>query len=487
VIISALAERMLNFTEVSLVFITAVLFVAVRTRLSVAIFAAFLCFLAYNFFFIDPRFTFFISAGRGVTTVVMFLVTALICGRLANRLRSQVILLRAAHAHTDALQTLGQELATAANEGEVYRAGLHALHMGLGADVVVLSADESTARLINVASEPKNLGLELPVRDAADWCLSHQQPAGRGTDTMQDIPWRCLPLVSGERALGVVCLRLDSIAPNVTSLAQAMVHSMAGALARTRLVTQLEAAHMQGETERLRSALLSSVSHDLRSPLATIVGSAESLSIYRDNLSQDDQAILVENILLEGQRLDRYIQNLLDMTRLGQGPLVIEREWVALDEICGAVLARLRKQHPAIEVNVDLPPDLPLLYVHPALIEQAVFNVLENAAKFSPPEQAVTLSAERDEHEIHIVVSDRGPGIPEAERERIFDMFFSVERGDRDDRAKPGAGLGLTICQGMIAAHDGRVMALPGACGLGTIIRISLPLSPPPNDQPQEE
>src|SRR4249919_2649529 len=483
--ISALAERTLGFTDLSLVFITAVLFVAVRTRLSVAVYSAFLCFFAYNFFFIEPRFTFYISAGRGVTTVLMFLVTALICGRLATRLRTQVILLRAAHAHTEALQTLGQQLSTAADETEVFRAGLRALHKALDAPALALSAEDGTLRLAEVASEPKGLALDLPSRAAADWSLAHQQQAGHGTDTLQGVPWWCLPLTSGERALGVICLQLERAAPDATSLAQAMVQSISGALARTRLVTQLEAARVSGETERLRAALLSSVSHDLRSPLATIVGSAESLSVYRDKLSQDDQAVLAENILIEGQRLDRYIQNLLDMTRLGQGSLKVEREWVGLDEICGAVLPRLRKLYPAVEVVLELPPDLPLLHVHPALIEQALFNVLENAAKFSPPGEPVNLSAERDASEIHIRVSDRGPGIPEDERQRIFDMFFSVERGDRDDRAKPGTGLGLTICQGMVAAHGGRVIALSGPDGRGTTIRISLPLTTPPGEREQ--
>jgi two-component system sensor histidine kinase KdpD len=491
IVLSALAQRLLDFTDLSLLFITAVLFVAVRTRMSVAVYAAFLCFLAYNFFFIEPRYTFYISAGRGVTTVLMFLAAALICGRLANRLRTQIILLRAANAHTDALQTLGQQLATAADENEVYRVGLRALHKGLDAEVVVLSADGAPPRLTEVASEPKDLVLELPARAAADWSLSHQQAAGRGTDTLQGVPWWCLPLISADRSLGVVCLRLadqpGALAPDVASLAQAMVQSMAGALARTRLVTQLEESRVQGETERLRAALLSSVSHDLRSPLATIVGSAESLSLYRDKLSEGDRTVLAENILVEGQRLDRYIQNLLDMTRLGQGALTIEREWIGLDEICGAVLPRLRKLYPALQVELQLPADLPLLFVHPALIEQALFNVLENAAKFSPPDQPVTLSAERDGDELHIKVSDRGPGIPEDERQRIFDMFYSVERGDRDDRAKPGTGLGLTICQGMVAAHGGRVMAMAGADGRGTTVRISLPLTDPPQDPGQEE
>lgn len=491
VIFSALAERSLGFTDLSLVFITAVLFVAVRTRMSVAVYAAVLCFLAYNFFFIHPRYTFYIAAWQSVATVVMFLVAALICGRLANRLRTQVILLQAAHAHTEALQTLGQQLATAADEAEVFHAGLGALRQAMDADVLIFSMDDATAFLTEAASTPENLHLDPIARAAAERSLSHGQVAGRDTDALHSLPWWCLPLSAGGRSLGVVCLRFSdrrtAPSPDVTNLAQAMVHAMAGALARTRLVTQLELARVQAETERLRAALLSSVSHDLRSPLATIVGSAESLRVYRDKLSREDQAVLAENILIEGQRLDRYIQNLLDMTRLGHGTLTIHREWVGLDEMCGTLLPRLRRLCPRTEIELQIPANLPLLYVNPALIEQALFNVLENAAKFSPSDQPVTLSAARGDGELQIRISDRGPGVPEEERQRIFDMFFSVGRGDRENRAKPGTGLGLAICQGIVAAHGGRVVALPGDDGRGTSILITLPLIDPPDDQPREE
>jgi two-component system sensor histidine kinase KdpD len=486
--IAASADHWLALRDLSLIFITAVLFVAVRTRMSVAVYSATLCFFAYNFFFIDPRYTLYISAGQGVVTVGSFLVVALICGRLANRLRTQVIMLRAANAHTEALQGLGQRLAAAADETEVYDAAIRALHDSLDADVVVLSPDEGTRRLIEVASEPKDLALDLPARAAADWCLTHAQPAGRGTDTLQGVAWWCLPLMSGEHALGVVCLRFVAnpthLPPELTSLAQAMARDLSQALARARLVTQLESARMQGETERLRAALLSSVSHDLRSPLSTIIGSAESLSVYRDKLSLDDQVVLAENILIEGQRLDRYIQNLLDMTRIGHGSLQIEREWIGLDEICGDVVPRLRKLYPAIAVQLRLPEPPPLLHVHPALFQQALFNVLENAAKFSPPDAPVTLTGRIEENQLQIDIGDRGPGIPAEDRQRIFDMFYSVERGDRDAQ---GTGLGLTICQGIVAAHGGSVQALAGHDGQGTTIRITLPLDEPPAARPKDE
>ena len=239
---------------------------------------------------------------------------------------------------------------------------------------------------------------------------------------------------------------------------------------------ELEGARVQGETERLRNALLSSVSHDLRSPLASMIGAAGTLISYEEKLPQEERRELLQAILGEGQRLDRYIQNLLDMTRLGHGTLKLNRDWIDSAEIVAAAVTRLRKLFPDLRVETIAPQETVLLYVHPALIEQALFNILENAARFSPPEEPVRVSVHSSGERLLIDVSDRGPGIPEDERARIFDMFYSVSRGDR---APQGTGLGLAICRGMIGAHGGSVEALPGD-GIGTTIRISLPLPAPP-------
>jgi two-component system sensor histidine kinase KdpD len=199
--------------------------------------------------------------------------------------------------------------------------------------------------------------------------------------------------------------------------------------------------------------------------------------MYRERLTEDDQRTLAEGILGEGRRLDGYIQNLLDMTRLGHGALKLQRDWVGLDEILGSATARLRKLHPRVPVDTRLPADPPLLYVHAALVEQALFNILENAATFSPEDTPVTVQASLSDREWTIDVVDRGPGIPEDERRRIFDPFYSVARGDRGGQ---GTGLGLVICQGMIGAHGGRVEAFAGNDGVGTRIRVTLPASEPP-------
>jgi two-component system, OmpR family, sensor histidine kinase KdpD len=471
-----LGERWVGLDDLSMVFIVAVVVVASRTRMAAAVLAATLCFLTYNFFFIEPRFTFYIGARQGVATVFLFLVAALVAGRLAAKLRSQVVALRAANAHATALQALSRQLASAADLGQVIEAGRLALQRSIDGDAIVHLGDEPLPREGSFAMSDKD-------RAAADWGRKHRQPAGRFTDTLANADWWFLPLVVDGTAAGVIGLRLPEnvsrLGPEQLRLAEAMTDDIAQAIVRTRLVADLEDARVTGETERLRSALLSSVSHDLRSPLASIIGAASSLDNYAEAMSRDDRHSLLETIRLEGERLDRYIQNLLDMTRLGHGGLTLNRDWIGVDELVGSAVGRLQRYQPDARFEFAIANGLQPIWVHPALVEQAVFNVIENAAKFSPRGAAVTIEArDTDEGQLRIDVRDRGPGIPEEERKRIFDMFFSVERGDRGGQ---GTGLGLAITQGMIGAHGGSVEALPGPDGRGTTIRITLPrMEPPP-------
>jgi two-component system sensor histidine kinase KdpD len=331
-----------------------------------------------------------------------------------------------------------------------------------------------------VASAPRDFDLTAQDLGAATWSEEHTEQAGRYTDTLNAAPCWMLPLGGEDNRLGVAALRFPQgqgePSTDERSLALTLVQDIGQALQRARLAEELEGARVQGETERLRNALLSSVSHDLRSPLASMIGSAGTLSSYGDQLPPEERRELLEAILGEGQRLDRYIQNLLDMTKLGHGTLKLNRDWTDVAEIVGASTTRLRKLFPDLKVDIALPTETLLLYVHPALIEQALFNILENAARFSPPNQAVRVVVRPKGEQIQIDVIDRGPGIPEDERARIFDMFYSVSRGDR---APQGTGLGLAICRGMIGAHGGSVEALPGD-GVGTTIRITLPLPAPP-------
>ena len=475
VLLAWFADQKLGLTDLSMVFIVAVVLVASRTRMQVAVFSSILCFLSYNFFFLEPRFTFEIQARQSLVTVLLFLAAALVAGRLAATLRLQVLALRAANIHAIVLQSLGRQLANAADLGQVAQAGQRAIANAFNTDAWLSIGNAPPA-----AASPSFSILD---QTAADWTQQHSQPAGRFTNTLAGANWWFLPIRHDNESIGVAGLHISAAQrqPSIEHirLLEAMLEDIAQAALRTRLVADLEAAKVTSETERLRSALLSSVSHDLRSPLASIIGSAGSLLNYATAMSNQDRQDLLETISLEGERLDRYIQNLLDMTRLGSTGLNLMRDWIGIDELIGSATQRLRRYLPKTFFNITLAQDLPLIYVHAALIEQALFNVMENAAKFSPAESPIEIRVDLANGFLRIDICDSGPGIPENERSRIFDMFYSVERGDR---GKQGSGLGLTICQGMIGAHSGQVEALPGINGYGTRIRILLPLTDSPHE-----
>jgi two-component system sensor histidine kinase KdpD len=299
--------------------------------------------------------------------------------------------------------------------------------------------------------------------------------------------WRLWSLDVEQERLGVIALRDAPL--TATPVAQpgavdALIAHAALALARTRLADRLRQARVGEETERLRAALLSSISHDLRTPLAAMIGAASGLRTLDRQISEADREELLDTILSEGARLDRYIQNLLDMTRLGHGGLKLARDWVAVDDLLGAVLTRLHEPLRRHRVSVTVASGLPLLHVHPALIEQALVNVIENAAKFSPPDSAIHMGARRGDGEVVLSVSDQGAGIAPAERRRVFDLFYTTAAGDR---GRHGSGLGLAIANGMIAAHGGRIEIADGPDGRGTTFSLHIPLvdlPPDPDDDP---
>lgn len=477
------AQRYLAVASLSLIFLTGVLAVAVRTRMSVAVYTALVCFIGYNFFFTPPRYTLAMARPDDVLAVVLFLVVALVCSRQATRLASQVASLSEAQMRARVLLDLGHDMASCTSTQAVCEVGVRKLAEVLRARVALLSVD-GTGGVESVAAMP---ALEVPgpgEQQAIALAAKHGHATGAHTPSASDAPCWVLPLPAAGAFAGVIALWMDEPGDVADlqrrGLAAAMVQDVGLALERARLAEALEQARVDSETERLRSALLSSVSHDLRSPLAAMIGAAGTLSSYDSQLPADDRQQLMQSILDEGQRLDRYIQNLLDMTRLGHGTLKLNRDWVDAGEVVLAAVGRLRRFNPGQRIETDLPRDTVLLYVHPALIEQALFNILENAAHFSPPGAPVQVAVNVSEDQVEIRVSDAGPGIPEEERARIFDTFYSVSRGDRGHK---GTGLGLSICRGMIGAHGGHVEALPGAAG-GTIIRVTLPQTSVPDPTP---
>jgi two-component system sensor histidine kinase KdpD len=288
-------------------------------------------------------------------------------------------------------------------------------------------------------------------------------------------PWTFFRLEAGDQKIGLAAV-YGAVGGELGDSARSLCEQAGVAIDRSRLVGDLEETRLVYETEQLRSALLSSVSHDLRTPLASIIGSTTSLLEYGDAFSPADRRELLATILDESRRLDRHIQNLLDMTRIGRGGLSLRRDWVDLRDVVSGALHRLHGSRRSVKVVTRLPEPLPLLWVHGALLEQALVNLLDNALRFSPPEGTVTIEAKIRDQTMEIDVIDEGPGIPEGERELIFDMFYTARHGDR---GRQGTGLGLTICRAMVGAHGGSVEALAGPGDRGARMRITLPMVEP--------
>lgn len=483
---SALAwavASVLALPNISLVFLAAVLLVAVRSSLGPALACAALSFLAYDFLFIPPNFSLSIQREEDVLTLLFFLLMAALTGNLAARQRRQLQALRDTQEETTQLLDLSRKLTAATDRQAVINAAAQHLSAWKALDVCLLNRDGNGGWAVETGGP---LHFNESERAAADWAWTHDQPAGKGTGTLPMGKWWWWPLSAEEgplALLGVCPKEGQQLSGQRRRLLMALSQPLAQALARARLAQELEAARLHGETEQLRSALLASVSHDLRTPLTTMRGSIDTLLALGEAIALTDRRELLEGTRDEAERLDRYIQNLLDMTRLGHGALKLARDWVSPADIAGSALNRLRTVLAPLQVHVDVAPQLPLLHVHAALIEQALINVLENAARFSPPHGQLQLSAGADDGELWFAVSDQGPGIPEEDRTKIFDMFYTAARGDRGGQ---GTGLGLAICQGMVGAHGGRITVGDGMGGQGTCITLYLPL----RDQPamdQEE
>ncbi|WP_460117007.1 DUF4118 domain-containing protein [Pseudomonas sp. S2_C03] len=480
---SALAwavASVLPLPNISLVFLAAVLLVAVRSSLGPALVCAALSFLTYDFLFIPPNFSLSIQREEDVLTLLFFLLMAALTGNLAARQRQQLQALRDTQEETSELLDLSRKLTAATDRQAVVSAAAQHLDGWRDAQVCLLNRDGPAAWKVETGGPLEFTEAE---RAAADWAWQHDQPAGAGTGTLPFGRWWWWPLSvdDGPLALLGVCAKEgQTLSGQRRRLLTALSQPLAQALARAQLAQDLEAARLHGETEQLRSALLASVSHDLRTPLTAMRGSIDSLLALGEAIPLQDRRELLEGTRDEAERLDRYIQNLLDMTRLGHGALKLARDWVAPADIVGSSLSRLRAVLAPLQVSVDVPAQLPLLYVHAALIEQALVNVLENAARFSPLHGRLQVQAGVKENELFFSVSDEGPGIPEAERAKIFDMFYTAARGDRGGQ---GTGLGLAICQGMVGAHGGHISVGDGIEGRGTCIALHLPLQEQPADE----
>ena len=462
-----------------MVYLIAVIVVAIRWGRGPSVLASFLSVAAFDFFFAPPYFSFAVSDIQYLLTFGVMLAVALVISNLAVRLQRQAELARYRERRTGVLYAMSRDLAIHRGTGMLAQLAVKHLRNAFDAQVAVFLADADKrvqlqrGELLFFELEPKESGV-------AQWVYDHNERAGLGTDTLPGASALYLPLVGSSGAIGVVAVRPQDLGllldPEQLHLLESLVNQVALAIERTRLSDEAQQAHVRAETERMRNAVLSSVSHDLRTPLATISGAASSLA--QDELNASARKDLARSIYREADRLDRLLKNLLDMMRIEAGAVQLSREWHPIDEVAGAALARLEGRLHDHTINTSFPADLPLIFVDGVLLEQVVINLVENAVKYTPPGSTIDLSAPAGDDQVIVEVADRGVGIPSGEESRIFDKFY---RGKTTQEG--GVGLGLTICRGIVEAHGGRIWA-ENRSGGGAIFRFTIPL---PEKQPDVE
>jgi two-component system sensor histidine kinase KdpD len=401
------------------------------------------------------------------------LVVGLIISSLVTRVRQHAELAREREQRMAALYRMSRELSLAAGAAEVVGIAEEKISELLGAEVWVLlpGPDGGLAQGPGVTSA---FPLSARERGVAEWVLKHGKKAGEGTATLPGSGALYLPLVGSQGSVGVLGIFAPTGArgwsPEQTHLMDALASQMALVLERVALARSAQQAELASETEKLRNIVLSSVSHDLRTPLAAIAGAASSLIEDDAVLDAETRRDLLQSIWDESERLNRLVGNLLSISRIDAGGLTPRRDWHPIEEVIGSTLRYLEKRLRGRRVDVDLSPDLPLVDIDDVMIEQVLVNLIDNALKYAPGGQPIEVEAKAEGGEVIVTVADRGPGIPEGQEEAIFDRFHRAA----PDRPQGGVGLGLTICRGIVEAHGGRIAARNREGG-GAVVRFSLP------------
>lgn len=474
------AATSLDPAGLSAVFLAGVLFSALRYGLPPSIFASLLSLAVYNFFFLPPLYTFTVQDPRNVLALITFLVISFFTSHLVGRSREQARAVRRRFKMTAALYDFSRKLAATQALDDVLWAIVHQAASSLGTKVVLLLPED--ARLSVRAAYPPEDRLGEADWAAADWAWQRGEVAGRGSATMPGADRLYFPMRTGRGAVGVLGVELAAgrsrLDPDQERLLEAVLDQGAVAIERASLDREMAEARVLAETDKLRTALLSSLSHDLRTPLTSVMGAVTSLRSQAGKLDAAAQDELLGTIEEETDRLNRFLANLLDMTRLESGALHLNRGWTDAAELIGAAVTRAKGRLGARRVAVDVAPDAPMLRVDFMLFQQVLFNLLDNVAKYAPENSTVRIAARREGKDAVIEVIDEGIGIAPAELERVFDKFYRLGGGDRQ---AAGTGLGLSICRGIVEAHGGRIAARsPAADGHGTAIAIRLPIEAAP-------
>jgi two-component system sensor histidine kinase KdpD len=472
---AAAGRALLQMPDVEMLFLLGVTVVAVTAPRGPSVLAAALSVAAYDFFFVRPPLTFDVDDLRYLLTFAMMFGIGVVISTLMLRVREEQRAALDRERRTAALYAVSRRLGAALGAIDVAEVCVGAIAEAIHAASVLL-VPMGRDELVGVAAAPSGTELSAEELGVAQWALLHGSPAGNGTPTFGEVSVLCVPLRPLADVLAVAAVRVAAgaaLRPDQRDFLDAVCRQGALALERVRLAEEARQASLRVEAERLRSALLSSVSHDLRTPLAAITGAATTLR-DEDGLDADTRGDLIGAVCDEAERLERLVGNLLDMTRLESGSVEPRREWVPLVEVIGAALTRLEQPLSQRRVTTTIPDELPLLSVDPVLLEQLFSNVLENTTKYTPPGSPLDISARRERDSVVVEVADRGPGLPAGAEEKIFERF---RRGDHP--AVGGAGLGLAIARAIASAHGGALVA-SNRPGGGAVFRLELPLGEAP-------
>ena len=478
-LLAAVIDRTASGANLAMVFLLAVLLTGLSSGFGPAIFAAGLAAVSYNFFFLEPRLSFVIGHATDILTFVVFFVVAMIAGSLAGRMRDQARATSRRAAVVTALLAASRGLSATPTRQAAAEALAEQAAAAVGGTAVVLLSDPQ-GEIRPVAGAPDVKPLSTGAMAAARWAWEKGEPAGAGTGTMPQVGWSFWPLQGLRSRSGVAGVEAGKIAPGSDEerLLLALLDQGAVGLERAELASASAEAQALRRSDQLRAALLNSISHDLRTPLSTVLGAATTLIDYGEGLKPAVKADLLTSIREEADRLNRYVGDLLDMTRLEGGGLAPRLQPTDVRDVLGAAIERVTKRLGARTLARDFPAQLSTVEADPTLLEQAVVNILENAINYSPDGTAIEVAAYEDRANVVIAIEDEGKGIPGPELERVFDKFRRVEQPS--DRGQ-GIGLGLAISKGFVEAQGGRIAAASpihgdAATGFrGTRVLISLP------------
>jgi two-component system sensor histidine kinase KdpD len=475
--VSMLIDTLVSVQNLALVFLTAVLFSAQRYGLWPSIMTALLSVAAYNFFFLPPVHTFTIADPSNVVALVFFLIAALVVSNLTAQKQRQTQNMAARAKTTAELYAFSRKIAGTGSLENLMWLIAYQISAMLGCDTVVLLPGPEGLEIH--AGYPPEDTLDAADMAAAEWSWTHNHVAGCGSDTLPGGRRLFLPIQTGRGALGVVGILREKpplLSPDERRLLNALLDQAAVAIERVRLAEDVDQARLQAETERLRNALLTSVSHDLRTPLSTIIGALSGLRSFGETYDQATRADLIASAQDEAERLNRFVGNLLDMTRLESGGLTVKLEPIDAGDAVGIAIGRARPLLANHRTKVELSPDLPMVMADMVLLEQVFFNLLDNAAKYTPCGTTIRIAGHHNDEAVVFEVIDEGAGIPEASLEAIFNKFTRLQA---EDRTRAGTGLGLPICRGFVTAMGGTITAADRQDRSGAIFTIRLAKADP--------